>query len=247
MKDSVRTLLRSAQTSFPWAADARHEVQHHVRRTLRRPYEKDFAALRLLDLGRDPLLLDVGANRGQSIDSLALVCRRARIIAFEPNADLAGRLRRRYARRTNVEIRAVGLGDETGEFTLYVPVYKNYVFDGLASFSEEDARTWLEGNLVRFRPERLRIERRSCRVSRLDDLGLDPRVIKLDVQGFEHRALLGARETLGRARPVLLVESPSEALVDYLAPWGYRPHAFRDGRLLPDRMGSLNTFFLTEA
>lgn len=41
---------------------------------------------------------------------------------------------------------------------------------------------------------------------RLDDLGLCPSFIKLDVEGWQSRVLRGARQTLARWRPALLIE-----------------------------------------
>jgi FkbM family methyltransferase len=244
MDDAWRTLVRTVQTSFPWLADVKYELQRTARRITRRPFENDFLALRLLDLGPDPLLLDVGANRGQSIDAFCLVRPGARIIAFEPNRLIADRLHHRYRRRDNIEIRAIGLGDAAGEFTLYIPVYKGYVFDGLASFDQTAARGWLEGRILHYDPARLRVDQITCPVTRLDDLQLNPAMVKLDIQGFEHRALVGSRETLTRYKPVLLIETPNAETFDYLGGLGYRCHAYRKGRLVADQTGDLNTFFL---
>jgi FkbM family methyltransferase len=41
---------------------------------------------------------------------------------------------------------------------------------------------------------------------RLDDLGLEPSFVKLDVEGWQARVLRGGRQTLARWRPALLIE-----------------------------------------
>ncbi len=168
----------------------------------------------------------------------------ASIHAFEPNPILARRLERRFRSRPEVTIRTLSLGDEAGTFVLFVPVYRRYVFDGLASLDETSAQNWLEGRIHRFDRSKLRLERIECTAVPLDDLDLAPAFVKLDIQGYEHRALLGARKTLERHRPSLLVESPAKETIAYLAALGYAPHAYDGERLLRGRAGQVNTFFL---
>lgn len=244
MNDGLRKMARTVQTWFPWAADAKYAAQRAARRLCRRPFEADFRALRLLDLGPAPLVIDVGANRGQSIDALRLLVPRAHVIAFEPNPGLAEQLRHRYRHERRVDVVPFGLGDRSGLLDLAVPHYNGFPFDGLASFDEAAVGGWLQSRIVGYAPARLRIARIGCAVRRLDELGLDPALIKVDVQGFERQMLLGARETLRRARPALLVEGPDGLTVEYLHGLGYRPHAYREGRLVPGELGAQNTFFL---
>ena len=86
-------------------------------------------------------VLDLGANRGQSIESmLVLGVPGLRITAFEPQSSLADRLRRRYP--SGVTMHNVGVGDEEGEMILITPSYRGYRFDGLASTDRELAVDW---------------------------------------------------------------------------------------------------------
>lgn len=57
-------------------------------------------------------------------------------------------------------------------------------------------------------------------------VGVD--LIKMDLEGQEYPALLGAQETIGRCRPVLLLEIEPDAsdrtrIEQLLADWGYTP------------------------
>lgn len=59
----------------------------------------------------------------------------------------------------------------------------------------------------------------------IDSLNLDPKVIKIDVEGSELDILEGARQTIWRCKPVLYIESEAEdlrrAVEAFLAPLGY--------------------------
>src|SRR5262249_10105906 len=147
------------------------------------------------------------ANKGQSIESILLFKPDAEIVSFEPNPSLAHKLTMRYKRRRNIHIVAKGLADSVGQFTLFVPCYKQAVCEDLASLDRESAANWIdEKRVFGFDPAKLFIAELKCEVSTLDMHQLAPIFMKVDVQGYEYNVLNGARETLRRWEPILLVE-----------------------------------------
>jgi len=246
MNATVGKLIRTAQTSFPFLLDLKFTVMRQYRTWRNIAFESDFDALALFPDARDALFLDVGANRGQSTDAILLRTRNGRIEQFEPNPRLCEKLRGLYADNPRISTHAYGLGDVAAKQVLYVPFYKKWMFDGLASFDAAKARDWLKGRMFFYRDRHLTLRETPCGIRRLDELDLKPFFIKLDIQGYEFRALKGGEQTLKACLPVLLIESPPEPeIVEYLLGFGYRMYAFMDGRFFPERMGSLNTFFMT--
>lgn len=243
MRHTIYKTGRTLQTFVPFVVDAKAAGRNHLHRLIRRPRDPEFLALRSFDVER-PLLLDVGANRGQSITSFLLTCRDPDIVAFEPISRLARRLREReHGARVRVEQCALGRRPE--QLEIVIPVYRGYVFDGLASLDEESAH-WLNADRIyRYRPDQLELRRETVEVRTLDSFEISPDLVKIDVQGTEDAVIAGAHETLRRSEPVLLIETPSAGLVAELAALGYRPYAFRAGRLVGDRLGAPNTYFLT--
>jgi FkbM family methyltransferase len=243
----ARKLLRSMQVFFPWLQEPRFRLQRLLHRLSGAPGEADFGALRLLPWQPGALFLDIGANRGQSIDAMRMLVPQARVIAFEPNARLCARLVRLYRADPRVECVNSALGDAADEAVLWVPVYRGWTFDGLASLDRAEAAGWLSPErLYLFHPAWLRIEAMRCKVQRLDDLDLAPAFAKLDVQGHELQVLIGGEATLRRHRPLLMIESPgADKEIPFLERLGYAPYAFDGTRLIPGRTAALNSFFLT--
>ena len=246
MKENIRKIIRTAQTFFPGWEDAKYKFQRTQRRLRRAPFEEDFNALQLFPESSDAIFIDGGANRGQSIDAILLKRRSGAIISFEPNELLYQKLCKLYLNNPRVTIHNVGLGSERGKFKLFVPSYRGFVFDGLASFDKESAACWLRERLYGYRESLLEVHEVNCEILRLDDLSLKPSFIKLDLQGFELSALQGAENTLDQFRPILLIETPDTEIKTYLKRFGYLHCKFDRGALIPSTQGGdLNSFFLT--
>jgi len=249
MNPAAAKALRTLQSEFPHLKETKDFFYYRVRKWLSIPHERDFEALRHLRVPEDRVLIDVGANQGQSIESMSIYQPSARIVSFEPNANLASKLQARYAQSRRVTVVARGLSDARGAFPLYVPSYKGFVYDGLASLDRKGAAFWInEQTVFGFDPARLAIDVLDCQISTLDAERLAPFFIKVDVQGYEYNVLQGGIETLRKYEPVLLVESFGSDLrtVRLAERLGYDEYNFDTGRLQrgsPRR--SPNSFLIT--
>ena len=62
-------------------------------------------------------------------------------------------------------------------------------------------------------------------IIRVDDLKIDPTIVKIDAEGFNYDVLLGAAKTIGRSRPFLVVEieaDEAEKMKSYFEDMRYR-------------------------
>ena len=170
------------------------------------------------------VFFDVGANYG--LHSLKFLVHGVRVLSFEPNAACHPFLLE-CGRRNGVQpdIRPVAVGRTAGVATLAVPDGRTY----MGTTATEVAGRWHGTSDVA-------VQHVPC--IRLDDVteaeGLLPGLIKIDTEGSELAVLEGARRTLERARPLIVVESwPVEAgrtpLFHLLAAHDYRLHALRFG------------------
>jgi FkbM family methyltransferase len=225
------------------------DVKRRVNALLRRPIEDDFRVLAHYCNPAGHLIVDIGANRGETIAAARLFQPVTPIVAFEPNPILVNALRRRFANDANVRLVESGLGAESGQFDLFVPYYKGVPFDGLASFRRSEAETFLNRDrLIGFDARHQTIRAFSCAVATLDSFALNPGFMKIDVQGLEPAVIRGALGTIERSKPIILMENnaPDLDATDLLAR-GYVRHAYRDGRLVAGELGALNTFYIHPA
>jgi FkbM family methyltransferase len=216
---------------------------------MRRPHEHDFRALRLLNLKSSSLMLDIGGNIGQSVLSLYAVFPEARVVSFEPNPEAFRKLQRLTKKFPQLQVCPNGVSDGAGEAELFIPSYNGNALTGLASFDYESAKCWLrKGRILHFDPKKVVVSSTPVSLLRLDDLGLEPDFIKIDVQGLEYHVLAGGLETIRKCRPIIMAETVRHGSDAYkiVQPLGYRLVEF-DGRSfteLRDQNWRLNQFLI---
>jgi len=209
-------------------------------------YEADYVRV-ICDLADKchPVVYDVGANVGLVTIPVAMRVRErsGQVVCFEPVAEnhqrLVENLRLNDLTRTCVPYRLALAASE-----------------GKASMEREASFGATTGNAL-FKVHGLGGVRRSVAstidIARLDDVIAHddlpmPDVIKLDVEGSEVGFLAGARETLNRARPVVLGEFNSGLMPRFghtfldvvpLLPPGYSVFGFVDAETIVEKIPSI--------
>ncbi|HUI96455.1 MAG TPA: FkbM family methyltransferase [Xanthobacteraceae bacterium] len=174
--------------------------------------EPELAVLEAL-MRRGGTAVDIGANQG--VFAFALSRLAERVVCFEPNPDYA-----RFARwmlRGRAAVHRLALADQPGRGTFYVP------------HSDEGIVLHLAGSLKRTHTQFRTIESYEVEIGTLDQFALgDVRFIKVDVEGSEREVLDGARATIARERPAILLEllsgthaDPGALTAEICATFGY--------------------------
>jgi FkbM family methyltransferase len=141
---------------------------------------------------RDRVAIDVGANKGVYSYALSKLC--PRVEAFEPNPAMFAALQ--YGLSRNVRAHQVALSNTNGEADLNFPEVRGKT----GVFSHQ--RATLLAPQASSTHRTLRVPTRT-----LDSYGFrNVGFMKIDVEGGEQAVLDGARATLERDRPVLVVE-----------------------------------------
>lgn len=209
------------------------------------PHDGDYGAFRHYTRV-SPAVVDVGANRGQTIASLLRVLDGPNVWAFEPNVNLAAYLKRRFGSK-QIIVFPTGLGSLRQTVTLYLPRYGHTVWDTRASLIEDQARRLLRPDQFwRFDERRAGIEKIEVEIRCLDEFALSPDILKVDVEGTESAVIEGGMATISAHVPVILAEGDAETAMPLLSPLGYRRHRFDPVRLrfLADQPGEVNTFLM---
>lgn len=172
------------------------------RETAMGAFDKTVLAATKACLSKGDVFIDIGANIGY----LSLIASRqtgptGRVVAFEPNPATAEVLRQNLRRNeaANVSVREMACSDRSGSVDFFTGTKRH---SGRASLSQENS-----GGTA--------VVRAQCCV--LDDVLENEQLpgialIKADTEGAELSVLAGAKETIRKYRPIVLVEVDSNLL-----------------------------------
>lgn len=144
---------------------------------------------RLVGRERAPVIFDVGANAGDTIESFRAVMTQAKIHAFEPSPETFRRLQDRYSAMPNLFLNGVALGAALGmaEFVEYTdPTMSSFLEPGRDSWGEIKQRVQVKVSTVdEYCDER--------RIGSIDILKSDAQAFDLEVIKGAHRLLVDHR------------------------------------------------------
>ncbi len=156
-------------------------------------YEKGMLHFLDENLKNGDVFIDVGANIGLlSIHAANSVGATGKVLAFEAHPETAKILEfnKELNHKENIHIYPIALGSEKGKAMIFNDSDSNR---GGASLVRGLSESGIEVDL-----------------DRLDDIleaTVIPKIIKIDVEGFEMNVLKGAVRTIQEAKPILLIEA----------------------------------------
>ncbi len=146
-------------------------------------------------------VIDVGANKGQSIDFFLGLNPDCIIYAVEPNPELFALLKKKYKDRSNIRLFNAGISDKTGE-----KIFFENVFDYTSSFEElnmESDYLKKKANVLGVKKEDIVKKSYPVHTMTLSQLIEEEKitapvdVLKIDTEGHEYYCLKGLFEGKG--------------------------------------------------
>lgn len=155
------------------------------------------------------LVMDIGARNGWFFQSWLDWQPNATIIAFDPEVNAYDALKKRYANDPRVRIEPYGIAEKSDTQTFYT-LSESAVSSSLL---QPDQKVWDEikydtGDIIESTIETITLDD-YCQQHAIDNVYL----IKMDIQGYELRALEGAINTLA-STDYVLVESAIKPLYE---------------------------------
>jgi FkbM family methyltransferase len=202
---SILEICARAAQSHPYSWKFAWEAVHKLPFLL--PHDKSYTALKhFIAAAPAGLFLDVGANDGISVLSFRKFSRSYQILSLEPNRLLEPPLKKLKASDSHFDYRMIGAGSAPERIQFFMPVYRGIMLHTFTSGSRDQVQRAIQEHFGSGVARRTTIEVIDGEVVRLDDLGLDPSIVKIDAEGFDYDVLVGLAGTVARARPFIMIE-----------------------------------------
>lgn len=148
---------------------------------------------------KNPVIFDVGANEGQSIERFKKIFINYEIHCFEPNYDLYQKLKKKYENNKNIFINNSAVSKEIGQGILNITQKS-----GSSSMLDIKKNTkWLKIRSKQFNtdPENFIKKKEKVSTVSLNDYCKKHNIkeidiLKIDTQGFEDNVLIGSLEMI---------------------------------------------------
>lgn len=147
-----------------------------------------------LDIKRNSIIIDIGANVGYVALGCAKVFPKNRILCFEPGSAAFDSLKKNTKHHRKIQCYKLGMGAKKGKMALFEEEFETAKASLIAKAGTEPAETVEVVTLDQF----------------LKDNKLDKPIalLKIDVEGFELEVLKGARKTLKRTSYIHIEGNP---------------------------------------
>lgn len=174
--------------------------------------DKEFTNLNIDDLlkikiDENPVIFDVGGNKGQSVTKFKKIFKKPIIHTFEPIESEFKIIKEKFKNDENVKLNNYALGEARGEKDFNISAQT-----GASSFNKINMNSrWIE---VRSKEYKTSINKfvssTKVKISTLDDYFLNNNVdkidlLKIDTQGYEDKVLEGSMSTLKRNKVKAIV------------------------------------------
>ena len=210
---------------------------------------------------KTPLIFDVGAHRGESIERFSSLFPAAEIHAFEPDPEIFKHIDSQHYAGKDIKVHNLGVSSKKGKLTFF----RNLKSSTSGFHAVNTDSSWAKNRSARHGVSPEQFTAQNIQVNTIDldtymsENSIDHlNILKLDTQGHEDLVLEGAQSALSRAAidiietELILGDAYEKSLQfmdieKFLLPAGYRLYAIdRGGNLLQTPSLSLNAIYVSK-
>ena len=176
-----------------------HSFGYDIKKINNKFYDISFEEILKNNLPNSPIIFDIGANKGQSIEKFLKIFENPQIHSFEPIKDEIDILKKKYKDNKNIHLNDFALGEKNELKNFNITAKSDN-----SSFNKINLNTdWVK---VRSKQNNTNVNNYVEKIEKVKVITLDDYVksqkiddidlVKMDTQGYEDKILEGSLETI---------------------------------------------------
>lgn len=164
-------------------------------------FEKEYKIVQFIN---KPIILDIGAHKGESIVNFLKENKQCKIFSFEPNIHVFNKLKKKFANNKKVKLFNFAISKKKINY-LYVPKVYFFSLSLWASFNKNLLiDRWK--NFTSININKIKITKIKLNFTQLDTIKVKPNLLKIDTEGAEYEVINSGRKLITKYKPVIIVE-----------------------------------------
>ena len=155
-------------------------------------------------------IIDIGSSNGVFSRYIAKYIYNSKFYCFEPLFFLHNQIKINNNNNKSVLIKK-GCGEKKQTVFIFTPFTKLFNLKlFFKSYSSIDLNFVKKGLLRDFKKTNFLYKKTKININKLDSFNLQPDIIKIDIENYELKIILGAIKTIKKYKPIILIENPSK-------------------------------------
>lgn len=177
-------------------------------------YERECEVFKYLKKRSNITIIDIGSSNLSFSSYISKFFYKSNFFCFEPLLDFYNS--KKLQNNNKLYIFNKACADESKKLVLFIPFKKILTFKIYLKYFSSYNLKFIKKNLIKYFNSKSNFfyDQIIVNTIKIDNLNLKPDLIKLDIEGCEYKALLGAIKTIKKFRPIIYIENPSK-VVDY--------------------------------
>lgn len=165
---------------------------------------------------KQPVIFDVGANKGQSIDKFKSIWPGSKIHSFEPDKELFGHLSQKVTGQKDITLYEIALGDSNEVLTFHINQKK--ALNSVLELDQSPENRFSKKKIL----NSYQVQSKTLDTF-INEYGFDQSIdlLKIDVQGFDLNVLKGSEYMLekGKIKSILIEINFHPMYLNQAKPW----------------------------
>jgi len=189
-------------------------------------YEKECEVFKYLKKRSNITIIDIGSSDLSFSSYISNFFYKSNFFCFEPLSHFYKYKKLQNSNKLNIFKKACS--NKYQKITLFTPFKKILTYKIYLKYFSSYSLKFVKKKFIKYfnNQNNFFYEKTTVHTIKIDDLNLKPDLIKLDIEGYEMKAILGAAKTINKFKPLIYIENPSKTVDKFFKNYGYKKFIF---------------------